>query len=139
MQKVNELIEAIMEIYFEEENTCERYKIFEAVEKAMKEARAVTSEQIENLDNFRTEYNKVDDEDILLDRMSKVVSDASGTTVLLTRSLKMYELGMIGHIDSLDMVELIMNFEEILDIDIDTDDGSPDPNMTIGDILDLRK
>lgn len=139
MSKVDELIEALMEEYFDEDNTCERYKIFEKVENAMKEARAVTCEQIENLEEFRSYYAE-DSEGDLLVLMSKAVSDAAGTNVLLTRSLKMYELGMIGHIDSLDMVELIMIFEEILNVDITTDDGgTPDPNMTIGEILDLRK
>lgn len=143
MSRVDELIEALMEEYFDEDNTCERYKIFDKVEKAMKEARAVTREQIEHLEDFRAEYNKAeyveDEEEILLKRMSKAVSDAAGTTVLISRSLTMHELGRIGLIDSLDMVELVMLFEEILGVDVDTDGGIPDPDMTIGDILDLRK
>ena len=132
MPSVNDLIEALMEVYFEEEDTTQRYAIFEKVEKAIRDARAVTAEQIALVEDRSSE-------DILLEKMSKIVSNNSGVKVHLTPSITFYEISQIGTLDSLDMVEIVMNFEEILDVDIESDGGTPDPDMTIRDVLNLRK
>lgn len=53
MSKVNELIEALSDIYFGEENTSERYKILSEIENAVKEMRSITVQQIDSLDRLR--------------------------------------------------------------------------------------
>lgn len=138
MQSVNELIEALMEIYFDEENTAERYKIFAQVEKAMNEARAVTVEQIENLEEFRAQFPSIEEKDAkVLAKMSVAVAEAALLDeVLLTRETTIQDISEMGDIDSLDMVELTMMFEEILNIDIEQ--APPEPETTIGDLLDMR-
>lgn len=138
MQSVNELIEALMEIYFDEENTAERYKIFAEVEKAMNEARAVTVEQIENLEEFRAQFPSIEEKDAkVLAKMSVAVAEAALLDeVLLTRETTIQDISEMGDIDSLDMVELTMMFEEILNIDIEQ--APPEPETTIGDLLDMR-
>lgn len=138
MQSVNDLIEALMEIYFDEENTAERYKIFAQVEKAMNEARAVTVEQIENLEEFRAQFPSIEEKDAkVLAKMSVAVADAALLDeVLLTRETTIQDISEMGDIDSLDMVELTMMFEEILNIDIEQ--APPEPETTIGDLLDMR-
>lgn len=138
MQSVNDLIEALMEIYFDEENTAERYKIFAEVEKAMNEARAVTVEQIENLEEFRAQFPSIEEKDAkVLAKMSVAVAEAALLDeVLLTRETTIQDISEMGDIDSLDMVELTMMFEEILNIDIEQ--APPEPETTIGDLLDMR-
>lgn len=138
MQSVNDLIEALIEIYFDEENTAERYKIFAQVEKAMNEARAVTVEQIENLEEFRAQFPSIEEKDAkVLAKMSVAVADAALLDeVLLTRETTIQDISEMGDIDSLDMVELTMMFEEILNIDIEQ--APPEPETTIGDLLDMR-
>lgn len=138
MQSVNELIEALMEIYFDEENTAERYKIFAQVEKAMNEARAVTVEQIENLEEFRAQFPSTEEKDAkVLTKMSVAVAEAALLDeVILTRETTFQDISEMGDIDSLDMVELTMMFEEILNIDIEQ--APPPPETTIGDLLDMR-
>lgn len=138
MSRVDELIEALMEEYFDEENTCERYKIFEKVEKAMKEARAVTCEQIENLEEFRSQFTVAVEDAKVLSQMSDVIRTAGMLDqVFLTRETTFQEISEMGCIDSLDMVEITMTFEEILNVEIGGE--PPEPETTIGDILDLRK
>lgn len=138
MQSVNDLIEALMEIYFDEENTAERYKIFAEVEKAMNEARAVTVEQIENLEEFRAQFPSIEEKDAkVLAKMSVAVAEAALLDeVILTRETTIQDISEMGDIDSLDMVELTMMFEEILNIDIEQ--APPEPETTIGDLLDMR-
>jgi|SRR6478609_2643920 len=140
MQSVNDLIEALMEIYFDEENTAERYKIFAEVEKAMNEARAVTVEQIENLEEFRAQFSfpSIEEKDAkVLAKMSVAVAEAALLDeVILTRETTIQDISEMGDIDSLDMVELTMMFEEILNIDIEQ--APPEPETTIGDLLDMR-
>lgn len=137
MQRVNDLIEELMEIYFDEENTAERYKIFAEVEKAMNEARAVTVEQIENLEEFRAQFQSIEEKDAkVLAEMSKVVATAAMVDeVFLTRETTIGEISQIGDIDSLDMVEIVMTFEGILNIEIDADVSH---EASIGDFLDQR-
>ena len=138
MQGVNELIEALMEIYFDEENTAERYKIFAQVENAMNEARAVTVEQIENLEEFRSQFPSIELKDAkVLAKMSVAVAESALLDeVILTRETTIQDISEMGDIDSLDMVELTMMFEEILNIDIEH--APPEPETTIGDLLDMR-
>lgn len=125
MSRVDDLIEALMEEYFEEDSTAERYKIFEKVEKAMCDARAVTKHQIDN-----AEYIKEGD---LLKKMSEVVSNANGNTVYLSRTATLKSILDLGQIDSLDIVEIVMEFEMILNIDITYEDN---PDITIGELID---
>ncbi|AZU98125.1 hypothetical protein SEPL_244 [Salmonella phage SE_PL] len=142
MQRVNELIEAIMEIYFEEVDTVKRYMILSELEKSIKEARSVTIEQIESLEHFRDIVdNKVPLEmpqlpdDYFLEKMSEVVSKVGGNRVLLSKTFKIGDLTELENIDSLDVVEIILEFEEILGIDIDLE---IDDDTTLGDLLNLR-
>lgn len=138
MSRVDELIEALMEEYFDEDNTCERYKIFEKVEKAMKEAREVTGEQIENLEKFRSQYTSIEEDEKVLSKMSDVICKAGMLDhVFLTRETTFQEISEMGCIDSLDMIEITMNFEEILNVEIGGE--LAEPETTIGEILDLRK
>lgn len=138
MQNLNEIIDALKNLYFNEDNTDSRYKILEEVENAIAEVRLVTVEQNKNLTEFRTKFPTMDAPDAkVLVQMSDVVAKAGMLDeVFLTRETTVGDIAEMGCIDSLDMVEIIMLFEEILNIDIT---GEPvEPETTIGSLLDKR-
>lgn len=140
MPSLNEIIDLLMEHYFSTKDTAERYAILHKVEEASKYMKQITVNEIANAEiaskaPMVAPQPPPTPEEYYLDKMSEVVSTASGNKIYLTRNFTIYNISELENIDSLDMVEITLEFEEILGVEISLEEH---PDTTLGEILDRR-
>jgi|AGFT01.1.fsa_nt_gi hypothetical protein len=140
MPSLNEIIDLLMEHYFGTEDTAERYAILHKVQEATQYMKQITVNEITNAEiaskaPMVAPQPPPTPEEYYLEKMSEVVSNAHGSKIYLTRSFTIHDITELENIDSLDMAEIIITFEEIIGVDISLEEH---PDTTLGEILDRK-
>lgn len=146
MPNVLDLIEALDEMYFNETSSIERYNILNKLELAIDQMRTITANEIRNAEiaerspNIEPSIEQLLENHIIdiakLAKINKLVQNFTPDEVNLSMQSKVLDIEKYSDVDSLDMMEILVDIEEILDIDLLHDNVSDD--ATIQDLFNLR-
>lgn len=139
MPNVLDLIEALDEMYFNEKSSTERYKILHTLEEAIATMRLISANEIKNEQDAENlpQIELISDE-MLLAEIANMVRKHTTDDVQISFDSKVLDIENYNDIDSLTMMEILIDIEIILGIEIFNISNFSD-ETTFQDIFNIRK